>query len=310
MNEIFLYLKQVEKQYLFDVLFHIAKDPIPTRCINVTLPGHKKNTLYEADDFIEQKLQSYDYNIEKESVSIQAFQPDASVKHGFRKPLPDEQLYVGFNIYAKKNGIQNSEELIILISHKDTQSWLGKAPGAYDNGVGVAANLEMARILAGYKSRCSIWFLFCNEEHWPWTSVQAAQKIANSNYKVLAVLNVDGVGGKSVKDKLNGKMVNVTRYVTPEGEKIADLVSFINEKYKIGLVQSKYKSDKPNDDDGSFINAGIPAAVMNIGSYPFANPAYHTKNDVPENVDLENVKLSTQLMLATVLHIDKFGIKY
>jgi Zn-dependent M28 family amino/carboxypeptidase len=266
--------------------------------------------LYEADDFIEQKLQSYGYNIEKESVPVQAFQPDPLVKHGFRKPLPNEQWYDAFNFYAKKEGNQNPQELIILISHKDSQSWLGKAPGAYDNGVGVAANLEMARILASYQSRRSIWFLFCNEEHWPWTSVQAAQKLANSNYKVVAVLNVDGIGGKSIDDKLNGKMVNVTRYVTQEGEKIADLISIINEKYKIGLVQSKYKSDEPNDDDGSFIKAGITAAVMNIGSYPFADPAYHTKNDLPENVDPENVKLSTQLMLATVLHIDKFGIKY
>ena len=310
MNEIFLNIKKVEKQKLIDVLFYLARDPIPTRCMNVTLPGRKKNTLYEADDFIEQKLQFYGYNIEKESVSIQVFQPDASVKHGFRKPLPNEQWYDAFNFYAQKKGNQNPEELIILISHKDTQSWLGIAPGAYDNGVGVAANLEMARILVDYKSRCSIWFLFCNEEHWPWTSVQAAQNIANSNYKVVAVLNIDGIGGKSVEDKLNGKMMNVTRYVKPEGENIADLISIINEEYKIGLDQTKYKSDKPNDDDGSFINAGIHAAVMNIGSYPFADPSYHTKNDAPENVDLENVKLTTQLILATVLHIDRFGIKY
>ena len=152
MDIISSYIKMVEKQKLIDVLFHIAKDPIPTRCLNVTLAGHKINTLYEADDFIEQKLQSYGYNVEKEALPVQAFQPDSLVKHGFRKPLPNEQWYDAFNFYAEKQGNQNPEELIILISHKDSQSWLGKAPGAYDNGVGVAANLELARILASYQS--------------------------------------------------------------------------------------------------------------------------------------------------------------
>jgi len=309
MEEISSYLKQVVKQNLVDVLFHIAKDPIPTRCLNITLPGHQKNTLYETDDFIKQKLQSSNYVVEKEMVPVQAFQSDDSVKHGFKKPLPNEPWYDSFNLYAKKHGQKKPEELILLVSHKDTQSWLGIATGAYDNAVGVSANLEIARIISTYPSRRSIWFLFCNEEHWPWTSVRAAESIVKSHYKVVAVLNVDGIGGKSEKDKCNGKMVNVTRYVTKEGEKIANLISYLNDKYKIGLVQTKYQSDKPNDDDGSFINAGIHAAVMNIGSYPFADLAYHTKNDVPENVDLVNVKLATQLILASVLHIDQFGIK-
>jgi hypothetical protein len=301
-------IKQVKELNLFDVLFHIAKHPLPCRCLNVTLEGHEQNTLYETDMFIEQKLRSSGYAVEKEMVPVQPFQPDASVKHGFRKPLPNERWYNAYNLYAKKQGQEKPEELIVLVSHKDTQSWLGIAAGANDNAVGVAANLEIARILSSRASRRSIWFLFCNEEHWPWTSVFAAEQIANSNYNVIAVLNIDGIGGKSITDRKNQRKHNVTRYSTPEGEKLADLIFYINEKYKIGLIQTKYLSDKPNDDDGSFICAGIPTAVMNIGSYPFADPNYHTINDIPENVDFDNLCLSTQLMLAAVLHIDQFGI--
>jgi hypothetical protein len=301
-------IKQVKEHNLSDVLFHIAKHPLPCRCLNVTLQGHEQNTLYETDMFIEQQLRSSGYVVEKEMVPVQPFQPETSVKHGFRKPLPNEPWYDSYNLYAKKQGQEKPEELIVLVSHKDTQSWLGIAAGANDNAVGVAANLELARILSSYQSRYSIWFLFCNEEHWPWTSVRAAENIASSDYNVVAVLNIDGIGGKSLEDRRSGKMVNVTRYVTKEGERIADLVSYLNAKYKIGLMQTKYRCEKPNDDDGSFINAGIPAAVMNIGSYPFADPNYHTINDIPENVDLDNLWLSTQLMLTAVLHIDQFGI--
>ena len=48
----------------------------------------------------------------------------------------------------------------------------------------------------------------------------------------------------------------------------------------------------------------MPCAVLNIGSFPYADPNYHTPGDIPECVDLGNVRLSTQLCLATVLHLD------
>ncbi|MDW7679523.1 MAG: hypothetical protein SCK70_03100 [bacterium] len=75
----------------------------------------------------------------------------------------------------------------------------------------------------------------------------------------------------------------------------------------IGLVQTKIAAEKPNDDDGSFINAGILPAVLNIGSMPFTEPWYHTMNDIPEKVDLQNVKMALQLILATVLYFDING---
>ena len=59
----------------------------------------------------------------------------------------------------------------------------------------------------------------------------------------------------------------------------------------------------PNDDDGSFVNAGIAPSVLLIGSFPYADPNYHTVHDKPSLVDIENVRRSTQLALATVLSL-------
>ncbi len=39
-------------------LFYLARDPLPFRKLNFTLPGHDKNTLHEADDYIAGKLES------------------------------------------------------------------------------------------------------------------------------------------------------------------------------------------------------------------------------------------------------------
>lgn len=297
-------ITQVDQKNLKENLFYLAKE-LPCRTLNFARKGQRKCTLYEADDFIQGKLESYGYPIEKEAVPVQAFIPDPSVPHGFRKPLPEESWYTAYNLYSKMTGTKYPNEIIIALAHKDSQSWMVNAPGAYDNAVGTSAVIEIARILADYQSRRSIWFLFCNEEHWQWTSVAAAQNIANLNLNVIAVLNIDSIGGKSYQDISSEKPANVTRYSTSEGEKLADLMTALNQEYKIGLDQMKYFCATPNDDDGSFVKAGFPASVLNIGSFPYADPNYHSINDKPEYVDLLNVKLATQLSLAFLIHLDQ-----
>lgn len=297
-------ITQVDQKNLSDNLFFLAK-ALPCRTLNFTRENHAKCTLYEADDFIMEKLESFGYQMEQQAVPVQAFVPDSTVPHGFRKPLPEEPWHTAFNLLAKKIGTKYPHELIIALSHKDSQSWLSQAPGAYDNAVGTSAVLEIARMLASYESQRSIWFLFCNEEHWPWTSVAAAQNLAQSNLNIHAILNIDSIGGKSFQAIAAGTLTNVTRYSTPAGEKLADLMAELNQKYQIGLEQSNYFCTKPNDDDGSFVNAGFAASILNIGSFPYADPNYHTIDDKPESVDLLNVKLATQLSLAFLLHLDQ-----
>jgi hypothetical protein len=299
-------IKQLNQGNLSSHFSHLAKE-LPCRTLNFTMEGHEKCTLYEADDFIQRNLESYGYKIEKEAVHVQAFVSDSSAPHGFRKPLPEEPWYMAFNLYFKKRGTKYPGELIIALAHKDSQSWLECAPGAYDNAVGTSAVMEIARILSNYESQCSIWFLFCNEEHWQWTSVAAAHNIAKLNLNVIAALNIDSIGGKSQQDILDKRLVNVTRYSTQEGEKLADLMADLNQKYQIGLEQSKYFCTTPNDDDGSFVKAGFQASMLNIGSFPYADPNYHSGNDKPEYVDLLNVKLATQLSLAFLVYLDING---
>ena len=54
-------LANVDESQLMRNLFYLAKDPLPFRKLNYTVPGHAKNTLYEADDWIAAQLQSYGY---------------------------------------------------------------------------------------------------------------------------------------------------------------------------------------------------------------------------------------------------------
>jgi Zn-dependent M28 family amino/carboxypeptidase len=263
----------------------------------------ERSTLHVVDTWVEQQMVNLGYTVERERVEVQAFMPDPSVPHGFRRPLPHEPWYDAFNLTARKEGVTEPDRAIVLVAHKDSQSWLNEAPGAYDNAVGVAALLEIARLLTDIDLASTVLFLFCNEEHWPWTSVAAAEKLAASNLQIAAVLNVDGIGGRAPSEVESNRHTHVTRFVNPEGEHIADLMDRINETHQIGLLHRKHQSTLPNDDDGSFIKAGILPAVMNIGSMPYADPNYHTVMDRPELVDVENVAKSTHLILATLLEL-------
>jgi hypothetical protein len=42
-----------------------------------------------------------------------------------------------------------------------------------------------------------------------------------------------------------GLLTNVTRYSSPEGERLADLMARLNERHGLGLRQSKHLSDSP-----------------------------------------------------------------
>lgn len=303
-------IESVEQTRIRETVFYLAADPLPCRRLNYTLPWHDRCTLYEADSYIRDRLDSFGYSVETQSVPVQAFRRDESkpLAHQYSPPLPSDPWYDAVNLYAKKLGTERPNELIVVVSHKDSQSWLDVGPGANDNAVGTAANMEIARVLADYEAQRSVWFLFCNEEHTPWTSIAAAQSVARSGMEVVAVLNLDGPGVKSEADRAAGRMTNVTGYTTDEGEALADLMAKMNAEYGIGLEQSKYRFEGPGNDDGSFINAGFARAVINIGSMPYADPNYHTENDTADLVDYANARLTTQLTLAAVLDLDSQGV--
>jgi hypothetical protein len=298
-------INRVDQEELSRNLFYLSKEPITYRKINYTYPGHRKNSLYEADDFITSKLESYGYVVEKEGCQAQAFRRDTSkpLSSQYSAPMLEDTWYTLYNLYAKKEGTKYPDKIIIFISHKDSQSWID-SPGAYDNAVGTVANIEIARVLKDYQSKCSMWFMFCNEEHVPWTSVIAAKNAKARGDNIIAVINMDGFGGKSQEDSDKKRKTNVTLYTTPEGEQIADVMIEVNKKYKIGLEQRKVQRSSPGDDDGSYVNAGFTAAVANIGSFPYKEPNYHAETDIPEFVDVENVFMSTKLSLAGGVALD------
>jgi hypothetical protein len=297
---------KVDMERIRKGVYYLSQDPLPRRVLNWTVPGHLVSSLQEADEWIMEQLKSSGYKPLVDETRVRAFGRDFSkpISHQYAPPPKDAEWYIANNVIAIKKGSEKPEELIVILAHKDSQSWIA-SPGANDNAIGTCGALELAMVLSGYQPIHTIKFIFCNEEHFPWTSITAAEAIKASGLKVLAVINLDGIGVKPVSQA--GKLTNVTRYTTKEGERLADMMERLNTHYSLGLQQSKYLSESPGDDDGSFINAGFPWSVLNIGSMPYGDPNYHQEGDTPDKVDYENAKVTVQLTLAAIIQLDVYG---
>jgi hypothetical protein len=287
-------------------LIYLSKDPLPYRKANYTRPGQAQSTLAEADDFIEAKLRGWGYAVEREPLQVQAFRCDTSKhpSHWYSAPDPADPWYAVCNLYAKKAGSEQPDRIIVVVSHKDSPSWID-SPGARDNAAGTCCNLEVARLLAGWLLRKSVWLLYCNEEHTPWTSIAAATNAKARGDNLIAILNIDGTGGRSLDDAAAGRHPNSAVYGTPEGERLADLLAQVNEVYGTGLTQVKRFRKEPGNDDGSFLKAGYPAAIGIHGSLDYEDPAYHRPEDVPERIDPETIRRVAQMVTAAVLTLDQ-----
>jgi hypothetical protein len=299
-------IRQVDSERMSKNLFALAKDPLPYRKLNYTLPGHQKNTLYEADDYITGKLESWGYKVEREGVQVQAFRRDIRKPehHQYATPMPEDPWYTAYNLYAVKKGRSHPGDIIVAVAHKDSQSWID-SPGANDNAIGTVSVMEMASVLRNYKSERTIRFIFVNEEHTPWTSATAAQNAKKRGDRIVAVFNTDGVGVKTAEDTAAGKKINLTLWSVPEGKLLAELMGAVNARYAIGLDQRTVNKPVINDDDGSFIKAGYLNTVMNVGSWPYGDPNYHLPGDIPELSDVKNAAMAVQATLAAILTLDQ-----
>ena len=54
----------VDAERISKHLFYLSRDPLPYRKLNLTLPGHEKNTLYEADDDLSGQVEAYGYHLD------------------------------------------------------------------------------------------------------------------------------------------------------------------------------------------------------------------------------------------------------
>jgi len=206
----------------------------------------------------------------------------------------------------------------------------GVAPGADDNGSGVAAVLEAARVMASTPFKGTIVFAcFDGEELGLWGSGHYARELASRRAPVLAVLNNDIVGNSTGGDGAHepgvirvfsqalpaGTSIERTNLVGSENDSPSrELSRFVAETVPVYVpgftVRQIYRADRflRGGDQESFQDAGYAAAIRFVEAHEnFTHQHQDVRmqggvqyGDLPQYNDWQYLARATQANVASL----------
>jgi hypothetical protein len=187
-----------------------------------------------------------------------------------------------YNVIATNTGNVNPNNVYIIGGHYDditNVDPMNYAPGADDDASGIAAAIEIARVLKkiGYSPESTIKFVaFAGEEAMvlyadEWGSHHYAMDAINNNENIIFFITNDMIANNT--DSINWKIK--INYHTTSGV----MVQFANElcqEYTCLTPVNVFNSMNNGADDYSFARAGIPALFMEENNF---SPYYHSESD-------------------------------
>ncbi len=210
------------------------------------------------------------------------------------------------NIEVKLTGSSHSEKIIIVGAHYDA---VPGAPGANDNGSGVAAILELADRFKDKNFPLTVRFVaFVNEE--PPNSMTGnmgsfvyAKKAAKDKENIIAMFSLETIGYFSDEPGSQQYPPLFNLFYPKKG----NFIAFVGNLSSRGLVSKSIRSFRAHStfpsegivapafipgiswsDHWSFWKHGYPA-IMITDTAPYRYPAYHTSEDTPEKVNYEKM---------------------
>ena len=274
--------------------------------------------LLESTEYIRSQLAAA---LGDEAVELHAFPIDSRrvVSHTSRRgnegPAPSDTT--AYNVIGTLAGTDPEAGYYIVCAHYDatgTRSAGGwdwqsdPAPGADDNASGVALVLESAKLLAGQRFPWSILFIAWSGEELGLLGSQAyAVLAADREDPILGVLNFDMIGFNDLQQRLE--------LVTNPGSRwLGDQMASVAERYSIGLnIDLLEDGGARLSDHAPFWSRGYDAILgienylptdsttygVREGRYRI-NSQYHSIVDLPDSLNWELVRRTTQLAVATL----------
>jgi len=190
---------------------------------------------------------------------------------------------------------RDESRLYGVMAHFDTTSDTPRtvAPGADDNASGVAATLEIARILSGYDVKHPLRVIFVNyEEEGVVGSQEFARDAKQSGDPWEGIFNVDSVGSAR-----NGSQIILN--ALGESTWMEDLIVRVNEAYGVGERLEVLQSAEIVADDNRLRDQGLESVLIARELYGWS-PVHHTPNDVIDSVSIPHTQSAATLVLLTV----------
>lgn len=206
------------------------------------------------------------------------------------------------NIVVEQDGSRLPQEIVVVGAHYDTV--LG-SPGANDNGSGVAALLEIARLLKDKALSRTVKFVaFANEESPFFYTEEMGSRVYAENARdrgerIVAMLSLETIGFYS--DEPDSQ-----RYPFPFSffyPNTANFIGFVGNLSSRQLVRKSLRAFRHNtpfpsegvaapgwitgigwSDHSSFWRAGYPA-IMITDTALFRYAHYHASTDTPDKLD-------------------------
>ena len=215
------------------------------------------------------------------------------------------------NLEAVLPGQARAEEIVLIGAHYDS---VIASPGADDNATGVAAVLELARLLKAERFDRTIRFVaFTNEEPptfltGPMGSRVYAREARQKGEKIIAMVSIESIGYYASEPGSQRYPFPLSLFYPDRGDFIAFVGNIRNRRLvRRGIAAFRRRTPFPSEgiaapsstpgvnwsDHDSFWQEGYPA-MMITDTVPFRNPHYHRPTDRPETVDT--------LRLARVVH--------
>ena len=192
------------------------------------------------------------------------------------------------NVVGVKTGVTYPDNIYIVGAHYDSVS----NPGADDNASGVAAVMEMARVLAPYSFDCTLHFVaFDGEEDGLWGSMHYAE--FHTEGQVLGMISVDMIAYNQTGE---GRDVVSIFDTDNEGPIKTSLVSAFAD-YGGGLIGEDAGALDASD-HAPFEWFGYDSALViesAMANEPFANEHYHQSTDAVETPDYIDYTYATKI---------------
>lgn len=252
-----------------------------------------------------------------------------------RRILEDSKVA---NVIATLKGTNPNDPRIIVVSghldsrNKDVMDKDGAAPGANDDGSGVAVVMELARVLSKKEFSATILFVaFTGEEQGLKGATYLADKAKEASWQIEAVLNNDIVGNSNSSETLisNNTQMRVFSETIPLAEderagsirrstnadndsksrQLARYIKETGEKYVDHMeVKLIYRSDRflRGGDQTPFMRNGFTAVRMSEMNENFIHQHENVRvedgiqyGDLPEFMDFEYLRKVSAVNLAS-----------
>lgn len=184
----------------------------------------------------------------------------------------------GKNALAIQPGSVYPNKYYIICGHYDDMPNLPIAPAADDDGSGVGAVLEAARVLSQYEFEYTIIYALWDEEEQGKVGSLAYANLANTNNdSIMGVINIDAIAWDGDND--SAAMVH-TKTSAANSLQISDTILSVNSTYSLGLNLALTNPGATYSDHASFWTNNF-GAVLLIEDWTFdPNPHYHTDSDL------------------------------